>query len=413
MTNDNNTMNAVVVRMPKMSDTMTEGTIVAWHKKVGDKVKAGDLLAEVNTDKATMELESYEDGTLLYIGVEKDESVAVDGILAVIGDAGTDISSLIQQKEKPQESKPNPEPVVESKQSDTGKQNETDVKITPLAKKIAEEKGINFNELTGSGDNSKIIKKDVEKFGSNEKPVNTSPQTNNNPQPTLGQESYTDVPVSQMRKVIAKKVSESNYSAPHFFLTMEINMDKAIVARNSINEVAPVKVSFNDIVIKSVAAALRKHPKVNSSWMNDKIRYNNHIHISVAVAVEDGVLMPVVRFADTKSLSQIAAEVKDLGTKAKNKKLQPADWAGNTFAVSNLGMFGIDAFTGIINSPDAGILAVGGITQTAIVENGQIKMGNLMKVTLSCDHRVIDGAIGAAFLKTLKELLENPIHLLV
>jgi pyruvate dehydrogenase E2 component (dihydrolipoamide acetyltransferase) len=359
-----------------------------------------------------MELESYEDGTLLYVGAAKDESVLVDGLLAIIGDQGADISVLIDKMDERTKTAASVEPVKEEKMQ-FKKSNETEMNITPLEKGTTDEMGIDFIAIKGSGSNSEIPKKDVTEFDRNNKFKQEFEERNDSQKAQLlGQESYTDVPVSQMRKVIAKKVSESNYSAPHFFLTIEINMDNAIAARTSINEISPVKVSYNDMVIKCVAAALRKHPQVNSSWQNDKIRYNHHIHISVAVAVEDGVLMPVVKFSDSKSLSQIAAEVKDLGAKAKNKKLQPVDWSGNTFAISNLGMFGVDAFTGIINAPDAGILAVGGITQEPIVVDGQMKIGNLMKVTLSCDHRVLDGAVAAAFLKTLKELLENPIHLL-
>jgi pyruvate dehydrogenase E2 component (dihydrolipoamide acetyltransferase) len=422
---DTSNIKATVIRMPKMSDTMTEGTIVAWHKKVGDKVKSGDLMAEVATDKATMELESYEDGTLLYIGVKENDAVAVDGILAIVGEAGADYQALLnaqssggstapKEATKAQESAATPakETLTSVSASDNSR-----VKISPLAKKLAEEKGIDVKAIKGSGDNGRIIKKDVEEFKPSEKAATPSTQKPAETKVALpqvfGEEKYEDVSVSQFRKVVAKKVAESKYSAPHFYVTMEINMDKAITARNSINEISPVKVSFNDLVIKAAAVALRSHPKINSSWLGDKIRYNKHINIAVAVAVEDGVYMPVVRFADTKTLSHIAAEVKELGGKAKNKQLQPQDWAGSTFSISNLGMFGVDEFTGIINAPDACILAVGGIKQTPIVADGQIKIGNLMKVTLSCDHRVLDGAVGAAYLQTLKGLLEDPIRLLV
>ena len=421
---DTSNIKATVIRMPKMSDTMTEGTIVAWHKKVGDKVKSGDLMAEVATDKATMELESYEDGTLLYIGVKENEAVVVDGILAIVGEAGADYQTLLKAEsaggakatqEAPKGEEAAPVAKAEEAQSVSVADNSR-VKISPLAKKLAEEKGIDVKSLKGSGDNGRIIKKDVEEFKPAEKVAATAQKAGESkvalPQ-VFGQESFEDVSVSQFRKVVAKKVAESKYSAPHFYVTMEINMDKAITARNSINEISPVKVSFNDLVIKAAAVALRSHPKINSSWLGDKIRYNKHINVAVAVAVEDGVYMPVVRFADTKSLSHIAAEVKELGGKAKNKQLQPQDWAGSTFSISNLGMFGVDEFTGIINAPDACILAVGGIKQTPIVADGQIKIGNLMKVTLSCDHRVLDGAVGAAFLQTLKSLLEDPIRLLV
>ena len=414
-------INAEVIRMPKMSDTMTEGTIVAWHKKIGDKVKSGELLAEVATDKATMELESYSDGVLLYIGVKEGESVVVDGVLAIIGEAGVDYKPLLSASSKspaPAETKKeettvqntSTTPVVETQSSAS----DSRLKASPLAKKIAKEKGIDIKQVNGSGDQGRIVKKDIESFT----PSTTSSQKSETkpagvtiPQ-VVGQEGYDEISVSQMRKTIAKRLSESLYTAPHFYLVMEINMDKAIEARTSINEFGTSKVSFNDMVIKATAAALRKHPKVNSSWLGDKIRYNHHIHIGVAMAVDEGLLVPVIRFADNKSLSHIGAEVKEFSAKAKNKQLTPADWSGNTFTISNLGMFGIEEFTAIINPPDACILAVGGIKQTPVVKNGQIVPGNIMKVTLSCDHRVVDGAIGAAFLQTLKALLEDPIRIL-
>jgi pyruvate dehydrogenase E2 component (dihydrolipoamide acetyltransferase) len=416
---------AEVIRMPKMSDTMTEGTIVAWHKKVGDAVKSGDLLAEVATDKATMELESYEDGTLLYIGVKEGEAVVVDGVLAVIGEKGTDFQPLLNNNKAavsntgaaPETPKENT--AVENKNNPDAKQGNEDarLKASPLAKKLAQDKGIDIRAVKGSGESGRITKKDIESFVPG-KPSGAPSQQEGNKQSSApavaaGQESYEEVPVSQMRKAIAKSLAGSKFSAPHFYLTMEINMDKAMEARNSINEIAPVKVSFNDLVIKAAAVALKKHPKINSSWLGDKIRYNHHVHIGVAVAVEEGLLVPVVRFADGKTLSQISTEVKELGAKAKNKKLQPADWAGSTFTISNLGMFGIEEFTAIINAPDACILAVGGIKQIPIVKDGQIKIGNVMKITLSCDHRVVDGAVGSAFLQTLKGFLEDPVRILV
>jgi pyruvate dehydrogenase E2 component (dihydrolipoamide acetyltransferase) len=417
---DTSNIKAEVIRMPKMSDTMTEGTIVAWHKKVGDKVKSGDLLAEVATDKATMELESYQDGTLLYIGPKDGEAVPVDGILAVIGEAGANYQALLTQSTPTKTSTAKPEEKKESIVSQTAaSQNvvhsagDSRVKASPLAKKIAKEKGIDLKQVQGSGEHGRIVKKDIEQFKPGQGQQAAKGESKVSIPAVVGQESYEEVPVSQMRKTIAKRLAESKFTAPHFYLTMEINMDKAVDARNSLNEVSPVKISFNDMVIKAVAAALRKHPKVNSSWLGDKIRYNNHINIGVAVAVEEGLLVPVVRFADNKSLSQIASEVKDLGGKAKNKQLQPSDWAGNTFTISNLGMFGIEEFTAIINPPDACILAVGGIKQTPVVKDGQIKVGNIMKVTLSCDHRVVDGAVGSAFLQTLKSYLEDPIRILV
>ncbi|HYG40115.1 MAG TPA: pyruvate dehydrogenase complex dihydrolipoamide acetyltransferase [Cytophagales bacterium] len=421
---DTSSIKATVVRMPKMSDTMTDGTIVAWHKKVGDKVKSGDLLAEVETDKATMELESYEDGTLLYIGVKEGDAVKVDGVLAVIGESGANYEALLdassngvaspaKEKESPKEDTAVSK--QEASQASVSSSDGSRVKISPLAKKLAQDKGIDIKAVKGSGDNGRIVKKDIEEFKPSEKPSapTQKPSEKISLPSVVGEESFEEVAVSQMRKTIAKRLAESKFGAPHFYLTMEINMDKAMASRVSINEISPVKVSFNDIVIKAVAVALRSNPKVNSSWLGDKIRYNKHIHIGVAVAVEEGLLVPVVRFADTKTLSHIAAEVKDLGAKAKNKQLTPADWAGNTFTISNLGMFGIEEFTAIINPPDACILAVGGIKQTPVVQDGQIKIGNVMKVTLSCDHRVVDGAIGSAFLQTLKSLLEDPIRLLV
>jgi pyruvate dehydrogenase E2 component (dihydrolipoamide acetyltransferase) len=429
-------VNATLIQMPKMSDTMMEGTIVAWHKKVGDTVKSGDLLAEVETDKATMELEAYEDGTLLYIGVEAGSSVVVDGVLAIIGEKGADYKALLQTPKaqpakdangsapKADEKSPAPAATPAAQTAETSINNSDErLKISPLAKKLAQEKGFDIRQIKGSGDNGRIVKRDVESFVPAAKPAATpaqekAPATKPAEKPVVlpsvvGEEKYEEVPVSQMRKTIARRLAESKFGAPHFYLTMEINMDKAVEARQSMNEYSPVKLSFNDLVIKAAAVALRKHPKINSSWRGDKIRYNQHVHIGVAVAVEEGLLVPVVRFADSKTLSHIAAEVKDLGAKAKNKQLQPADWEGNTFTVSNLGMFGIEEFTAIINPPDACILAVGGIKQTPIVKDGEIKIGNVMKVTLSCDHRVVDGALGAAFLQTLKGLLEDPVRILV
>jgi pyruvate dehydrogenase E2 component (dihydrolipoamide acetyltransferase) len=421
---DTANINAEIIRMPKMSDTMTEGTIVAWHKKVGDKVKSGDLLAEVATDKATMELESYNDGTLLYIGVKEGEAVVVDGVLAIIGEQGADYQTLLAAaasggsssapaaKEEKKESVAAPQtPAVQTSSSASSDQR---LKASPLARKIAKEKGIDLNQVQGSGEFGRIVKKDIESFKPAASAAAQAAEGKGVSIPAfVGQESFEEVAVSQMRKTIAKRLGESKFGAPHFYLTMEVNMDKAIEARASINEVSPVKISFNDMVIKAAAAALRKHPKVNASWLGDKIRYNHHIHIGVAVAVEEGLLVPVLRFADNKSLSQIGAEVKELGGKAKSKKLSPAEMSGNTFTISNLGMFGIEEFTAIINPPDAAILAVGGIKQVPIVKNGEIKIGNVMKLTLSCDHRVLDGAVGSAFLQTLKDYLEDPVRILV
>lgn len=431
---DTSSINATVITMPKMSDTMQEGTIATWLKKVGDVVKSGEIIAEVETDKATMELESYEDGVLLYIGVEAGNSVAVDGVIAVIGEKGADYQTLLkaQQSGGSKAAAPaevTPQPVVEAKVPQSSPAQVVSVpavetassssandrlKASPLAKKIAAEKGVDIRQVQGSGEGGRIVKKDIETF------VPAAPKAAAAPAqvapaavPALGQESFREEKVSQMRKTIAKRLAESKFGAPHFYLTMEINMDKAIEARKSMNEFSSVKISFNDMVIKAAAAALRQHPKVNSSWLGDKIRYNDHIHIGMAVAVEEGLLVPVIRFADHLSLSQISNQAKTLGGKAKNKELQPKDWEGNTFTISNLGMFGIEEFTAIINPPDACILAVGGIKETVIVKDGQMKIGNIMKVTLSCDHRVVDGAVGSAFLQTLKGLLEDPVRILI
>jgi len=429
---DTSNINAVVIKMPKMSDTMTEGIISSWLKKVGDPVKSGDILAEVDTDKATMELEAYDDGILLYTAVKAGQSVPVDGVIAIIGEKGADYKTLLNaQESKPQptetsketvtsEAVPAPAPVAaparETSPSVTISSDYNDrVIASPLAKKLANEKGYDIAQIPGSGDGGRIIKRDVESFVPSTSPTSSTP-TPSAPitlPAVVGEEKYEEVPLSQMRKTIAKRLSESKFGAPHFYLTMEINMDKTVEARKSINELSPVKISFNDIIIKAVASSLRQHPDVNVSWMGDLLRKNQHIHIGVAVAVDEGLLVPVVRFADNKSLSHISAEVKELGKKAREKKLQPTDWEGSTFTISNLGMFGIEEFTAIINPPDACILAVGGIKQTPIVKNGEVVPGNVMKVTMSCDHRAVDGAVGSAFLQTLKGLLEDPVRILI
>lgn len=427
---DTSSINATVIRMPKMSDTMEEGTIAQWLRKVGDEVKSGDILAEVETDKATMELESYEDGTLLYIGPKDGESIPVDGILAIIGEPGADYKALIDVQQPAdniaktaakepvvQESAPSSSPIEEEPKSTSPVSTNERIKASPLAKKMAKDLGYDLGLINGTGDNGRVIKKDIEQYTPSAQPV-TSDSVKTDTLPiqvpvVAGEESYQEVAVSQMRKTIAKRLAESKFTSPHFYLTMEINMDKAIEARKSMNEVAPVKISFNDLVVKAAAAALRQHPKVNSSWLGDKIRYNNHIHIGIAVAVDEGLLVPVVRFTDQKSISHISTEIKNLATMATNKQLQPEHWEGNTFTISNLGMFGIEEFTAIINPPDACIMAVGGIKQTAIVKDGNLVPGNVMKVTLSCDHRVVDGVIGSAFLKTFKEYLEDPVRILI
>jgi pyruvate dehydrogenase E2 component (dihydrolipoamide acetyltransferase) len=417
---------AEVIEMPKLSDTMTEGVIAAWHKNVGDTVKAGDLLAEIETDKATMELESYFDGVLLYQGIEVGKPVPIGTLMAIIGKAGEDISAIVAKYSggQTQTTAKNTETTTETTTQTTTHQTTTHadtddrIKVSPLAKKIAAEKGIPLEEIEGSGDNGRIIKKDVENYAQQQKQQITQniqqPATQSSAnQNTVTQGAFTDTLVSQMRKTIARRLSESLYSAPHFFLTMEINMDNIIELRKQVNAISDVKTSFNDWVVKAVSMALRKHPKINASWLGDKIRTYHYVNIGVAVAVDEGLLVPVIRNTDQKTITQISTETKQLAEKAKNKELQPADWEGNTFTISNLGMFGIDEFTAIINPPDACILAVGGIKETAIVKNGQIVIGNIMKVTLSCDHRIVDGAMGAAFLQTLKTLLEEPFKILI
>lgn len=436
-------LGATVITMPLLSDTMSEGVIAEWNFKVGDTIKSDDAIADVETDKATMEVTAYADGTLLYIGVEKGQAAKVNDIIAIVGKAGTDITPLLEQHanaggaasvaSSSTDSAPSPVSTGEKSAATVGTTEsvldsgvDTDdsrLKVSPLARKIAKEKGYNLNDIKGTGDGGRIVKRDVENYTPSAKPVvakesTAAPATSEQAAPGIslpqyvGEERFTEVPASQMRKTIARRLSESKFSAPHFYLTIKVDMDSAIEARNRINEVAPVKVSFNDLVIKAAAVALKKHPAVNASWLGDKIRYNEHVNIGVAVAVDEGLLVPVVRFADGKSLSHISAEVKDFAQKAKNKKLQPADWEGSTFTISNLGMFGIDQFTAIINSPDACILAVGGIQQVPVVKNGAVVPGNIMKITLSCDHRVVDGATGAAFLQTLKALLEEPVRIL-
>lgn len=426
---DTSNIKAEIVLMPKMSDTMTDGVIAAWHKKVGDSVKSGELLAEIETDKATMEYESYNTGTLLYIGADAGKAVPVNGVLAIIGEKGADYQTLLKAHEAKASggsapaaatAKPAEAPAATAS-ADASADHSTNgrIKASPLAKKLAKDKGYDISKIQGSGEHGRVTKSDVENYkpAAETKPAAAGKEGKSAapivlPQ-VIGKESFEEVPVSQMRKTIAKRLAESKFSAPHFYLTMEINMDKAMEARKSINEISPVKVSFNDIVIKAAAVALRQHPDVNSSWLGDKIRKNHHVNIGVAVAVKDGLLVPVVRFADSKSLSHIAVEVKELAQKAHDKKLQPSEWEGSTFTISNLGMFGIEEFTAIINPPDACILAVGGIKETAVVKNGQLAVGNVMKVTLSCDHRAVDGAVGSAFLKTLKGLLEDPVRILI
>ncbi len=426
---------AEIIRMPKMSDTMEEGVIAGWLKKVGEEVKSGDILAEVETDKATMELESYDDGFLLHIGIKDGESVPVDGVIAIIGEKDEDVSSILNDLKSESNEKKNDDIPDDDNKTDNEEKiittgdideksipteeikenkvpdNNSRIKASPLAKKLASEKGVNIYEVSGSGDGGRITKKDIENFEPNKLLIDNKseivlPKINS-------EESYEEIPVSQMRKTISKRLAESKFTAPHFYLTMEVNMDNCIEGRKKINESSEIKISFNDIILKASAVALRKHPMVNSSFLGDKIRKNHHVHIGVAVAVDEGLLVPVVRFADNKSLSHISSEVKSLAVKAKSKQLQPSEWEGNTFTISNLGMFGIDEFTAIINPNDSCILAVGGIKNTPVIKNGEIVPGNLMKLTLSCDHRIVDGATGSSFLKTLKELIEDPIKILV
>jgi pyruvate dehydrogenase E2 component (dihydrolipoamide acetyltransferase) len=417
---------AEIVRMPKLSDTMTEGTVAAWHKKVGDKVKSGELLAEIETDKATMEFESYVDGILLYIGVEKGKTVAVDALLAVFGKEGEDVSAIVAAegaapaaKEEAPVAAPAPiapAPVVEASKpaapiatapvsapaSAPKPVNDGRMRVSPLAKKLAEDKGLPLQYIPGSGDGGRIVRRDIDAFM-----AGAAVQSAN------AVESYTEENVSQMRKTIARRLAESKFTAPHFYLTMEIDMGRAVEARAAMNAATGSKVSFNDMVIKATSLALKQHPKVNSSWRGDTIRYNHHVHMGVAVAVDEGLLVPVVRFSDTKTLAQINQEVKVFVDKAKNKKLQPSDWEGNTFTISNLGMFGIEEFTAIVNPPDACILAVGAIREVPVVKNGAVVPGHTMKLTLSCDHRVVDGASGSAFLQTLKAMLEEPVLMFI
>lgn len=412
-----------VVLMPRLSDTMEVGVIAAWHKNVGDPVKKGEVLAEIETDKATMELESYKNGTLLHIGAQKGEKIPVNGLLCVIGEKGkVDIDAIVAavnggvvttNTAAPEaSSQPAPSPVATaitpqhvSTSSENGR-----IKASPLAKKLAAEKGIDIKAVAGSGDGGRIIKADIDNYKPTAQAVTVAKAAAFT---VTGEEGYTDIPNSQMRNVIAKRLGESKFSAPHFYLTMEINMDNAMAARTQLNELSPVKISFNDMVVKAVALALRQHPAINASWLGDKIRRYSHIHIGIAVAIEDGLIVPVVRFADQKTLPQIAAESKELAGKAKNKKLQPNEFAGNTFTISNLGMMDIDEFTAIINPPDSCIMAVGRIKEVVVRKGEGFGVSNVMKVTLSCDHRSVDGASGAAFLQTFKKYLENPITMLL
>jgi pyruvate dehydrogenase E2 component (dihydrolipoamide acetyltransferase) len=430
---DVSTMEEVVL-MPRLSDTMTEGVIAGWHKQIGDAVKKGEVLADIETDKATMELESYKDGILLYQGAKAGEKILVNDLLCIIGQQGLDIAPIVTALKGGAAQATAPAAPAQSAQATSTPQaastsqatpaattvnvasaqvvNEGRIFASPLAKKIAKEKGIDLKFVKGTGEHGRITRLDLDNYtpGSTPSVARAAAPRNTN---FVGQVSFVDTPVSQMRKTIARRLSESLFTAPHFYLTMKINMDATIAARTVVNETAPVKISFNDFIVKAVALSLKQHPKVNSSWLGDVIRENHHVNIGIAVAVDEGLLVPVLRFADGLSLDEISVSVKEFAKKAKDKKLQPSDWEGSTFTISNLGMFGIDSFTAIINPPDACILAVGGIAQEPVVKNGQIVPGNVMNVTLSCDHRVVDGATGSAFLQTLKSYLEEPLRMFI
>ncbi len=412
-----------VVNMPRLSDTMEEGTVASWLKQVGDEVEEGDILAEIETDKATMEFESFYSGTLLYIGLQEGEAAPVDSVLAIIGPKGTDVSGLIASGASAKAVDVPAVKVEEKKEAATKPVQEVKVASTntsgrifasPLAKKIAKDKGINLSDVSGTGENGRIIKKDIESF-TPKAAVKVAEESTSAAVATFvpaGEESTSEVKNSPMRKAIARSLGNSKFTAPHFYLTIEVNMDNAMGSRKQINELPDTKVSFNDMVVKACAMALKKHPKVNTSWTDTNTVFKSHIHIGVAVAVDDGLVVPVVRFSDQLSLTQIGASVRDLAGKARNKKLKQQEMEGSTFTVSNLGMFGITEFTSIINQPNSAILSVGAIVQKPVVKNGEIVVGNTMKVTLACDHRTVDGAVGAQFLQTLKSFLENPVTML-
>ena len=393
---------AEVINMPRLSDTMEEGTLAKWFKKVGDDVKEGEILAEIETDKATMEFESFHDGVLLHIGINEGSTAPVDSIIAIIGSKGEDISSLINGALKPEvKEEPKPEVKEEPKSGPNHR-----ILVSPLAKKLASEKGIDISLIKGTGDNGRIIKRDIDSY----KPSNFSYFAQ--PKPHVKESSY-EIPNNTMRKAIAKRLSDSKFSAPHYYLNIELQMDNMISFRQQFINTQNIKISFNDIIAKAVALSLAKHPKVNSRWYDDKILFIEHIHLGVAVAVEDGLVVPVVKFANSKDLPEINSEIKDFAERAKNKKLNPSEIEGSTFTISNLGMFGIESFTSIINQPNSAILSIGSIIQKPIVKNSEIVVGNTMKLTLACDHRTVDGATGSLFLKTLKNYIENPVSILI
>ena len=419
----------VVVTMPRLSDTMTEGTVATWLKKVGDAVAEGDILAEIETDKATMEFESFNEGTLLYIGIQEGNTAPVDSLLAIIGPAGTDISGIAENytaggaatASTPATEEAKAAPVAEKATEAVADTSGGRILVSPLAKKIASDKGIQLTQVKGSGENGRIVKSDIENFTPSSQPA-AKAASDAKPQETAAAAPKVFVPAgevfteeiknSQMRKIIAKRLAESLFTAPHYNLVIEVSMDEAMQARATINTVPDTKVSFNDMVIKACALALKKHPKINSQWKEDAIIINHHVNIGVAVAVEDGLVVPVLKFTDAMSLSQIGSSVRDLAGRAKNKKLGPQEMEGSTFTVSNLGMFGITEFNSIINQPNSAILSVGAIVEKPVVKNGQIVVGNTMMLSLACDHRTIDGATGAQFLQTLKQYIESPVTML-
>ena len=404
---------AEVINMPRLSDTMEEGTLAKWFKKVGDTVKEGEILAEIETDKATMEFESFHDGTLLHIGIDEGSTAPVDSIIAIIGSKGEDISSFLKNadlkvKEDPKpEVKEDPKPEVKEESKPVSNNKPSDrILVSPLAKRLAKEKGIDISSVKGTGDNGRVIKRDIDSF----KPSNYSQFSQ--PSPQL-KESFYEIQNSTMRKAIAKRLSDSKFSAPHYYLNIELEMDNMISFRKQFIQTQNIKISFNDIIAKAVSLSLAKHPKVNSRWYDDKIIFNEHVHLGVAVAVDDGLIVPIVKFANSKDLPQINSEIKDFAERAKNKKLTPAEIEGSTFTISNLGMFGIESFTSIINQPNSAILSIGAIVQKPIIKNNEVVAGNTMKLTLACDHRTVDGATGSLFLKTLKEYIENPVSILI
>lgn len=413
----------IVITMPRLSDTMEEGTVASWLKNVGDEIEEGDILAEIETDKATMEFESFNSGTLLHVGLQVGDSAKVDDLLAIIGPAGTDVSAVAKNFKMGALSKevvPKPEKKGEVLKTETIKEVVTvntvntvsseRIFASPLAKKMAEEKGINLNQVNGSGENGRIVKRDIENFTPAAVSSSSAPVVKFVP---TGQEDFDEIPNSNMRKAIAKNLAKSKFTAPHYYLNVEFDMDNAIAFRTQYNSIPDTKISFNDMIVKACALALRQHPQVNSQWFDDKMRMNNHVHIGVAVAVPDGLVVPVVRFANEQSLPQIGAAVKDYAVRARNKKLTLDEMEGSTFTISNLGMFGIESFTSIINQPNSAILSVGAIVEKPVVKNGEVVAGNTMKLTLACDHRTVDGATGAQFLQTLKGYIENPVTMLI